>query len=129
MLNDGDLIIGYPDEWRRFTTEHSRFYDHLPRLLEAINIAFDRKFNTKSKAESVVFLLGCLVVEDFDEIMLLSGNGRGFGSQKILRGMFERAVTAAYIQEHPDEAAKFLNFFPIARCVFRSIVNTHSVST
>lgn len=119
ILEDGDLIIGYPDEWRTFVRGHSMFYEVLPKVMEAINLAFNRTFHSKNKADSLVFLLGCLVVEDFDEIMLLSGNGRGFGSQKILRGMFERAVTLAYLHEHredvPDEASRFLKFYPIAR--------------
>lgn len=116
LPQDGDLIVGYPEEWKLFTTEHKQFYEHLPALLDAINLAFNRNFVTKSKADSIVFLLGGLVVEDFDEIMIMSGNGRGFGSQKILRGMFERSVSCAYIQQNGDELApRFLNYYPAAR--------------
>ena len=36
--------------------------------------------------------LGRICVEEFNEILLLAGNGRGVGALKVLRGMFERAV-------------------------------------
>ena len=38
---------------------------------------------------------------------MLSGNGYGFGAYKIVRGMYERVVTAMYIAKDPGEARKF----------------------
>jgi hypothetical protein len=50
-------------------------------------VVADRKM-----AEVVVFYLGQCAAEDFGELLILSGNGRGVGAYKILRGMYERIV-------------------------------------
>jgi hypothetical protein len=34
---------------------------------------------------------------------------------KILRGMFERVVTAKYLDKYPEEADAFINYFPVSR--------------
>lgn len=65
-------------------------------------------FENRMAADRVVFYLGRVAVEDFVEIVVLSGNGLGFGAYKILRGMYERVVTAMYIAKHPAEARVFV---------------------
>jgi hypothetical protein len=65
------------------------------------------KFEDKLTAERIVFFLGRIAVDDLGEILMLSGNGYGFGAYKIVRGMYERVVTAMYIAKDPSEARKF----------------------
>ena len=65
-------------------------------------------FEDKVMADLVVFYLGRIAADDFGELLTLSGNGRGFGAYKILRGMYERVVTAMYIAKHPSEARVFV---------------------
>jgi hypothetical protein len=65
-------------------------------------------FEDKLTAERIIFYLGRISVDDFGEVLMLSGNGYGFGAQKIVRGMYERVVTAMYIAQHPAEARKFV---------------------
>jgi hypothetical protein len=64
-------------------------------------------FEDKISAERIVFFLGRIAVDDFGEIMILAGNGYGFGAHKIVRGMYERVVTAMYIAKYPSEARRF----------------------
>jgi Family of unknown function (DUF5677) len=64
-------------------------------------------FEDKVMADRIVFYLGRVAADDFGELMILSGNGRGIGAYKILRGMYERIVTAAYIAKNPSEARPF----------------------
>lgn len=59
--------------------------------------------------------MGRLCVEDFNEVFLLAGNGYGFGSLKILRGLYERVVTMHYISENQEAAASFLEYHYIHR--------------
>lgn len=59
-------------------------------------------------AQPVVFYLGRAAADDFGELIILCGNGRGIGAYKILRGMYERVVTAAFIAKNPSEARHFL---------------------
>lgn len=65
-------------------------------------------FEDKVMADRVVFGLGRIIADDFGELLVLSGNGYGIGAYKILRGMYERLVTAAYIAKNPSEARPFV---------------------
>lgn len=67
-------------------------------------IAFEDRLN----ADLLVFYLGRICADDFGEIITLAGNGRGVGAYKILRGMYERIVTASYIAQNPSESRPFM---------------------
>jgi hypothetical protein len=74
-------------------------------------IAFEDQF----LADLAVFYLGRISADDFTELLLLSSNGWGFGALKILRGMYERVVTAAFISKNPAEARAFAGDTPIKK--------------
>ena len=103
-------VIGRPKEQARFLKKHQLFMEKWPNLKKAIDVAFARQVVLSSCVDKVVFALGNLCAEDFSEILLLCGNGYGFGAMKILRGMYERAVTARYLHQHPGEASAFVDF-------------------
>jgi hypothetical protein len=65
-------------------------------------------FENSAMAERVIFGLGRIIMDDFGEVLILSGNGYGIGAQKVLRGMYERLVTAAFITKNPSEARLFV---------------------
>src|SRR6266851_3044398 len=69
----------------------------------------------KRMADVVVFYLGRIAADDFGELLVLCGNGRGIGAYKILRGMYERVVTAGFIAKNPSEARLFLSHSFIER--------------
>lgn len=66
-------------------------------------------FEDTLMAARVVFYLGRTAADDFGELLVLSGNGYGVGALKVLRGMYERIVTAAYIAKSPAEARIFVD--------------------
>jgi hypothetical protein len=74
---------------------------------------FLRTLISDKPGDRVGFYLGRICVEDFNEILLLAGNGHGVGALKILRGMFERAVTSAYVLQNPNEAERFLDYHKV----------------
>lgn len=53
-------------------------------------------------------------MEDFNEVLLLCGNGYGIGAEKLIRGMYERAVTLVYLHQHPEYADDFLDYHKVA---------------
>jgi hypothetical protein len=63
----------------------------------------------------VVYMLGRLALEDFQEIMLVCANGYGMAGLKLLRPMFEATITARYLRLHPEEAAIFLRYHYVHR--------------
>lgn len=102
--------LDYSDLIQSFASTHSKFVEHLPKLLAVVHKVFpvgvvfekDRKL-----AEKIVLGLGRVCVEDFNEIMCLAAHGYSIGALKLVRGLFERVVTACYIAENPKEAEKF----------------------
>lgn len=102
--------FGIEEEWRDFHERHPVFQKEFSNLVGALKAAFIRTFTSKTPAERVVFHLSNLCKEDFMEILLLAGNGYGTGAEKLLRGLYERAVTARYIATNPDRAADFVDF-------------------
>lgn len=107
---DESLQIGNPAEWERFVTSHARFTDEVPKIIDLANKVFNRRLEESSQEKIVIFWLGILCMDDFEDLFILVANGRGFGGQKILRGMYERVVTLAYLQAHKEEIPLFVAF-------------------
>jgi hypothetical protein len=105
---------GYPEEWAAFSQNHQEFLKRFSNIENAIRVAFQRIHQTTQPLERTVYFQGRLIVEDFMEILLLCGNGYGIGAQKLVRGMYERAVSARYLMSHPDEVDNFLDFHRVA---------------
>jgi hypothetical protein len=105
-----EITLGLCDEWHAFLERHPRFAEKLQFLCKTLHIAFIREVEIFEPADQVVFFLGRLCVEDFMEILLLCGNGYGIGGMKLLRGLFERAVTLGYVARKPDKAEQFLEY-------------------
>jgi Family of unknown function (DUF5677) len=103
-------MIGNPEQQYRFREEHQQFLQKLPNLLDVVNAAFTRHVTLAAVTDRLVFSLGSSCAEDFGEILLLCGNGYGIGAKKILRGMYERAVTAWHLHNHPEDAENFIDF-------------------
>jgi Family of unknown function (DUF5677) len=59
-------------------------------------------------ADMVLYSLLKAAFEDFGELLILAGNGLGFGATKILRSLYERAVMSAFIGNAPAEAVMFV---------------------
>jgi hypothetical protein len=56
----------------------------------------------KYKANIASFILARLAIDEFSEMLGLASNGYGLGALKILRSMYEKVVTSAYVAQHPE---------------------------
>jgi hypothetical protein len=102
-LKDGDYIFGFPDEWAKFQERFPDFLKAFDTLGETMNKARVRTFTPANRpVDETVFFLSSLVFEDFTEVWVMAGNGLGTGALKVLLGMYELAVTAAYLSRFPD---------------------------
>lgn len=102
---------GSQHEQKHFLNRHSLFFKRYPNLKSVMDKTFIREVYDPQLVDTVIFYLGRLCVEDFMEILLLSCNGYGIGGMKLLRGMFERAVTARYLHQEPSETDNFVNYY------------------
>lgn len=99
-----------------FNKTYPQFISRLPNLFSVIVGAIDLAHRKEmSQAEMTVLALARMALEDFRQILLLCSNDETTGGMKLLRGMFERVVTATYIHRHPEEADAFINYFPLTR--------------
>lgn len=104
-------IYGFPDAASAFDKRHPQWQVVMARLHGVINLAFTRTHGVMpNEIDRFVYFYGNLVAEDFMELFLMAANGYGFGAMKLLRSMYEHAVTLKYLHEHPDELQAFLDF-------------------
>ena len=108
-LNDL-LVFGIPDEWKEFGKRHALFFERFPHLRQALHTAFLRTGSSSEPIDKFVFLYGRLCSEDFFEVLLCCGNGYGAAALKLVRTLYERAVTLAYLHKNPDELPDFMDY-------------------
>jgi hypothetical protein len=105
-----NVTFGIPEEWEEFGKRHTDFLERLPNLLAAFDISFNRIAETSSPLDRAIYVCGRLCVEEFSEVLLLCGNGYGVAALRLIRGMYERTVTARYLHANPDQIDDFYDF-------------------
>jgi hypothetical protein len=109
------LICGFPDQWMEFQHRNANFLERLGNLKTALDVTFIRTFSSSGPEERTIFTTGRLCSEEFFEIATLAANGYGYGALRLLRSLYERAVTMAYLGENPSEVDAFLNYHAVAQ--------------
>jgi hypothetical protein len=104
------LMFGIQDQWTAFQRRHAKFLERFNSLRTALHTAFLRDLMRPQANDKFYFALGRVCVEDFWELLLLAGNGYGIGAYKMLRALYERAVTLLYLQAHPEHIDDFLDY-------------------
>ncbi len=125
MADQLQLIFGDSDAAAEFEKRHPLWPDRFMNLVRAIDIAFTRVQTMSEPADKLVYLYGRMCAEDFMEILLVCGNGYGEAGLKLLRSMYEHAVTIRYLHEHPDEVGVFMDFHHVQQHkLMRNILDT-----
>jgi hypothetical protein len=78
--------------------------------VELTNKTFGRVWKPANRMQDIGFNLGETCRQDFLEVAFLAVNGHGIGAQKLLRGLYERAVTLEYIRRSPEKAERFVRY-------------------
>lgn len=73
------------EEWHRFNAMFPTFVQRYQAIEDMRDTVFQRRA-VGERIDRVIFGLGWSCFEDFQEIMLLCGNGYGIGAIKILAG-------------------------------------------
>src|SRR5262245_8609795 len=115
-MSDFDITIGRKDKHDAFVERHREFFARYPSLIAAETAAFDRTLAATGNLDPIIFYLGIRCADDFVAITLLAAHGLGLAATALVRGMYERVVTAVYLHHHPDEVQEFADF---------DIVQTH----
>jgi hypothetical protein len=113
MSQESTPLLGNPQAQADFFKRNEVLIERLKNIQAACNAA--DIIGQMNKDDMVIYCLVRLVIEDFHEVMLLCANGMTTGAMKILRGMFERTVTACYLEKRPEEKEKFVNYWPVTQ--------------
>lgn len=113
--DDDKVAFGFPEEWVDLKKRNPDFFRIVPALTATIQKLFGRSQMLQGPADKVIFNLGNVCAEDFLEVLLLCANGYGIGGMKILRGLYERAVTVGYLVNNPSETEAFLAYGDVQR--------------
>ena len=121
-MNTAWARLKHKTNWPNLSEAFPAFVHHLPALASLMGKEFQSKLDTQSITQEQigVFGLGRLAVEDFLEIVFLAEHGFGTAALKLLRGLYERAITAEYISNNRDEAQRFFDFYLIQSHKLRS---------
>src|SRR5688572_7541405 len=114
MMNDTPSAPGSDSPTGAFDTEHPKFIEKFPQLVRTVKTVMTPMWEGDEPVDRLVFSLSAGCIDDFREIVLLARHGEGFGAMKILRGMFERVVTARHLRANPDNCAAFIDFHYIS---------------
>lgn len=93
-----------------FRKEFPCFIERHGNLESLHDKIFARHVPRNNTEDWVIFGLGSVCIDDYQQILLLCGNGFGIGALQLVRGMFERYVTSAYIATHPDQIDDFIDY-------------------
>ena len=105
-----DFEFGETEQSKAFFERNPKFWPAFERVMTLTNRAFGREWRAANRMEDVVYNLGETCRRDFLEIAFLAANGHGVAAVKLLRGLYERAVTLEYIRRNPDKAERFVRY-------------------
>lgn len=109
--NDGKTFeFGDTDESKPFLDRNPMFVDGFEALIGVANKYFGREVQPKDLLEDVAFGLGHTCRDDFAEVVFLAVNGYSNGALKMLRGLYERVATLAYLVENQEKVSRFIRF-------------------
>ncbi len=114
--------IGSQAKQKAFIERHEKFFATLHHILDAENAAFDRTLTATGILDPVIFYLGIRSVQDFNAITLLCANGDALPASALIRGMYERVVTAAYLEKNPTEVEAFAEYDYVQRYKVAKII-------
>lgn len=110
-----NLVFGFSEEWQDFGKRNDALLERFLSFQKAADLAFLGTRYFSEPIDRTVLTVGKVCWEDFSEIMVCSGNGYGIAGMKLLRGLFERAVTLRYLHENPSELENFWDYHNIAQ--------------
>ncbi|MGH9970312.1 MAG: DUF5677 domain-containing protein [Pyrinomonadaceae bacterium] len=110
------FLFGITEAQEDFSSRHQEMLNEYSKIRAAQDRAISGATNRmKVMDDKVIYFLARQVFEDFDEILILCGNGLSTGALKILRGMFERTVTICYLQKHPEHIELYYKYYYVRR--------------
>ena len=106
--------FGLQEEWQYFAETNSAAMETVTAAHAAtLDLLKSARTKAETTKQKTVLALGLACLKEFEEILLLCGNGFGSGATKLLRALFERVTTLGYLAKHPDKVQQFIDYTPV----------------
>lgn len=106
--------FGFPDLWSQIRQDHSSLFTAIEQLDQLGDKAVASAEKKAPESPPPVVLMLCqATLLSLKELEILAGNGCGPGALKIARGMFESALFARYLAQHPKEISDYIEYLHI----------------
>jgi hypothetical protein len=102
------VVIGYPDFVPVMLEEHAKFFEAMQTIPPMMDDVFSLAHS--EPLHKVCRHLAKMVANSMNAVLLLGMNGVGNDALKIVRSMFEAAVTVTYLRRHPEEFDDYFDF-------------------
>src|SRR6185437_9197565 len=102
------ITPGYPDFWPIAYREHEKFFEAADKTEPLMNEIFS--VGQADPMHKVLRHLSKMVSNSFSALLILGINGFGNDAMKLARGMFEIALTVAYLKQHPEEFDDYMDY-------------------
>jgi len=103
------FYCGHDDEWAFFAKTYEAVLRPITEAHDTL-LAFLQRVDPSGQQQTVLHMLGQCVLKEFEEILLLAGNGYGSGCLKLLRALYERVVTLGYLAQNPEKVQQFIDY-------------------
>jgi Family of unknown function (DUF5677) len=103
-----EILPGYQEFWSVAYQEFESFFGAAQKTEPLINSIFS--VGHSEPLAKVLRHLSKMVSNSFSALLMLAINGFGNDAMKLARGMFETALTVAYLKRHPKEFDDYMDY-------------------
>lgn len=104
--------IGTEEQWTPIFKRNPGLKDALNELIELTGESA-ATVPLESAAHRVIFTLRNVCMEECWEVLLLAANHYTSGAAKLIRALYERALTIVYLSQYPEKAQRFIDYAAI----------------
>jgi hypothetical protein len=109
-----EFLCGNPQASQAFYTRNKEIIEVVTHAHDFCHeLVWEAQGKIDKQEHHVIWLLAGSCLKEFEEILLLAGNGFGTGSVKLMRSFYERVATLSYLAAHPDEIQRFVAYSDI----------------
>ena len=103
-----EVVAGFPEFWQIAHNKYPLFFRAAMDLMPLQNEIFIKP--TSAPIHKVLRYIAKIVSNSLGALITLVLNGYGNDAMKVARGMFEGAVIAGYLMQHPDKLDDYIGW-------------------
>ena len=111
---DMGMTFGFEHEWETFGKKHPNYEKAYNSLIALVEHAIPW-VPGRGAAQNIAHQLRLECVENYMKILILGGKAYGHAAWRELRSLYEKAVTANHLLQHPDDVDRFIQWTTVSK--------------